>query len=112
MSFFTLPPQVILQIIPLISIFYLFSLIVYRLFLSPLKAYPGPKLAAITSWYRIYYDVYKGGDFVSHLQELHNKYGKYFMEMACHRANRDVGPILRIGPNEAGYARSSGVIAS
>ena len=50
-------------------------LAVYRLFLSPLGKIPGPKLAALTSWYEFYYDVILPGQFVWHIQELHSQYG-------------------------------------
>lgn len=47
----------------------------YRLFLSPLADFPGPKLAALTSWYECYYDVIKPGQYVWKIQELHKHYG-------------------------------------
>ena len=55
---------------------YLISIGVYRLFLSPLARFPGPKLAALSNWYEFYYDVIREGEFTFHIQELHKKYGK------------------------------------
>ncbi len=46
-----------------------------RLFLSPLAHIPGPKLAALTSWYEFYYDVVKPGRFVWKIKDLHAEYG-------------------------------------
>ncbi|KAK7060348.1 hypothetical protein VNI00_001113 [Paramarasmius palmivorus] len=56
---------------------------IYRLFLHPLKRFPGPKLAALTTFYRAYYDIILDGKFVYHLQHLHKVYG----------------PVVRVGPN-------------
>ena len=51
------------------------SLVVYRIYLHPLARYPGPKLAAATSWYATYYEVWKDGEFVEHIEDLHRRYG-------------------------------------
>jgi hypothetical protein len=50
---------------------------VWRLKLSPLSRFPGPKLAALTLWYECYYDVIKdgGGQYVWEIQQMHKKYG-------------------------------------
>lgn len=56
----------------------------YRLFLHRLRVFPGPCLAAITSLYKTYYEVFKGGELLQHLIELHAIYG----------------PVIRIAPNE------------
>ena len=81
---------------------YLVSLAVYRLYLSPIAKFPGPKLAALSNWYEFYYDVVRQGEFTWHIQKLHKKYG----------------PIIRITPTELHiddpdyydvlYARGSG----
>ena len=56
-------------------VFYIIYGIVYRLYLSP-------KLAAVTWWYEIYYDVVLSGKYIWKIQELHKEYG----------------PIIRINP--------------
>jgi hypothetical protein len=59
-------------------ILYLVGLGIYRLYFSSLAAYPGPKLAALSNWYEFYWDVIQQGQFTSHIQKLHLKYGKSF----------------------------------
>ena len=54
---------------------YLLCLIVYRLYLSPIAQVPGPKLAALTKWYEVYYDLIDGPRFPWVIEELHRKYG-------------------------------------
>ncbi|KAL4944118.1 hypothetical protein BDV06DRAFT_233850 [Aspergillus oleicola] len=50
----------------------------------PLARFSGPRLAALTTLYRAYYDCLPSKSFVHHLAELHRQYGD----------------IVRIGPNE------------
>ncbi|KAK8859684.1 benzoate 4-monooxygenase cytochrome P450 [Apiospora arundinis] len=54
--------------------FYLVCRAAYLLLFHPLAKFPGPKLAALTSWYEAYYDV-TGGRFPDALTELHLIYG-------------------------------------
>ena len=51
---------------------------VYRLYLSPLAKFPGPGLAALTSWYEFFYDIVKdgGGMYIWKVRDMHQKYGK------------------------------------
>ncbi|KAI0179038.1 cytochrome P450 [Hypoxylon sp. FL1284] len=55
--------------------------------LSPLAGIPGPKIAALTFWYEIYYDVWLGGQYFKKVADLHKKYG----------------PIVRINPHEVHF---------
>ncbi|GAB7323787.1 hypothetical protein MBLNU13_g07242t1 [Cladosporium sp. NU13] len=61
----------------------LLSRIIYRLYFSPLAKFPGPKIAAITSWYCAYHDIIGGGQYVWVVERMHQKYG----------------PVVRIMPN-------------
>ena len=57
--------------------------IIYRLFLSPLAKFPGPKLAAATSWYEAFFDL-RSQNFPDVLSDLHDQYGKYTSTLATH----------------------------
>jgi hypothetical protein len=56
---------------------YLLGLVVYRLFISPLAKFPGPKLAAISGWYESYYDLIHKGKYLFEIEKMHDKYGMY-----------------------------------
>ncbi|THV02611.1 cytochrome P450 [Dendrothele bispora CBS 962.96] len=56
----------------------------FKQFFNPLNRFPGPRLARWTRYYMAYYDVFKGGAWIEHLQELHRLYG----------------PVVRVAPNE------------
>ena len=59
------------------STVYVLSLVIYRLFFSPIAKFPGPKLAAVSSWYELYYDVVHKGKYLFKIEEMHDKYGVY-----------------------------------
>ncbi|KAF3033879.1 hypothetical protein E8E12_002177 [Didymella heteroderae] len=65
-------------------VLYLVCNAIYQLYFSPLSKFPGPKLAAVTLWYEIYYDVFRWGKYYLEIRKMHQKYG----------------PIVRISPSE------------
>lgn len=65
------------------SAFYALSLLIYRLFFSPIAQFPGPKLAAVTSWYELYYDVVHKGKYLFEIEKMHDKYGEYYSLPHC-----------------------------
>lgn len=77
-------------------------LCLYRLYFSPTAHFPGPKLAALTQWYEVYYDVYLNGQFTLHVKELHKKYGNLSTSpvVISQISESEAGPIVRINPWE------------
>lgn len=65
-------------------VFSLLAVVFYRLYLSPLAQFPGPRLAAVTGFYETSYDVVQNGQFTWQIERLHQKYG----------------PVVRIKPWE------------
>lgn len=51
------------------------SIVTYRLLFHPLKDFPGPSIAAASTLYRAYFQVYKDGAQVQQFTALHLKYG-------------------------------------
>ncbi|KAL1698779.1 cytochrome P450 [Schizophyllum commune] len=60
----------------------------YTLLWHPLASYPGPRLAALTKWYRAYFDLVHDGGWLEHLEELHRQYG----------------PVVRVAASELHFA--------
>ena len=46
-----------------------------RLILTPLARFPGPKMAALTGFYEIWWDVFRGPRFPWKVAELHARFG-------------------------------------
>ncbi|KAI3395457.1 hypothetical protein diail_1320 [Diaporthe ilicicola] len=68
----------------LLSIAYLAYLAIYRLYLSPIAGFPGPRLAALTYWYEFWYDVVAEPEYTFKIGRLHKRYG----------------PVVRVNPDE------------
>lgn len=58
-----------------LTVAYLLSVSVYRLWFSPIAHFPGPRLAALTVLYEFYWEAICCGQFTFHIGELHKKYG-------------------------------------
>ncbi|RAH51212.1 cytochrome P450 [Aspergillus brunneoviolaceus CBS 621.78] len=54
---------------------YLAGVAVYRLYLSPISHFPGPRLAALTWAYEFYYDWVLPGKYYERVAEMHRQYG-------------------------------------
>ena len=73
-----------------------FSAVNSSILLSPLRHIPGPKLAALTSWYEFYFDAIQRGKFVWKIKDLHLRYGlaalprlkTYSLMCILHRSHR------------------------
>lgn len=78
-------------------------LVVYRLVFHPLARFPGPKLAAASYWYDLYYDWFAGPEFgksASNIEHLHDRYGmRRFLNNHVTLLTKS-GPIVRIAPDE------------
>ncbi|KAK2744163.1 hypothetical protein FQN57_004423 [Myotisia sp. PD_48] len=74
----------LLWIIPIAVSSYLFIGAIYRLYFHPLSKFPGPKVAALTYLYELYFDAFQGGQYIWEIKRLHERYG----------------PIIRINPSQ------------
>ncbi|KAF9257284.1 cytochrome P450 [Marasmius fiardii PR-910] len=61
---------------------------VYRLLFHPLREFPGPRRAAITKYYRAYYEIFCDGGWLDQLEVLHRRYG----------------PVIRVCPDELHFS--------
>jgi hypothetical protein len=84
----------------LVWVFYLVGLATYRLYFHPIARFPGPKLAALSRWYKFYYDVVCRGQLTFHIHALHQKYGLYPLSPFLSIWLTCPGPIVRIAPDE------------
>jgi cytochrome P450 len=85
-----------------VSILYFGYVTVYRLYLSPIAHFPGPRLAAWTYWYEFWYDVVAEPEYTFKIGRLHKEYGMFFSTTHDTRNFTKLfqGPIVRINPDE------------
>lgn len=62
----------LLTAIPAYTVFLVF----YRMYLSPLAAFPGPFLAKTTHWYEFYHNFIRTGKYFEKIRDMHEKYGE------------------------------------
>lgn len=55
---------------------YTIVLLFYRVYLSPLAAFPGPLLARTTHWYEYYHNFIRTGKYCEKIRDMYDKYGK------------------------------------
>lgn len=87
MSGSDIPARVALVAIGLVSAWLLHRAVtgLSNLFFHPLAAFPGPRVAAFTAWYKTYQELFLGRSWIDVLQELHTKYGREWMSLPSGR---------------------------
>ena len=78
----------LLAVLAAVFLAYGFVTTVYRLYLHPLRLFPGPPFASITNWHKFYYNWYCKGHHSVKIKEWHEQYG----------------PIIRIAPDELHFS--------
>ena len=48
---------------------------IWRLYMSPIAGFPGPRFAALTFWNEFYYDVIRKGQYTWKIVDYDKKYG-------------------------------------
>ena len=64
-----------------LALLYYLGLFIYRLSFDQLAKFPGPKIAAATSWYEFYYDWWCEGQYVFEIEKMHKKYGTFCLRV-------------------------------
>lgn len=67
-----------LGLILIVPFVYICLLVTYRLYLSPLAKFPGPRIAAATGYYEFYHDYFCKGKYYKVIKSLHDRYGGTF----------------------------------
>ncbi|KAF9019745.1 cytochrome P450 [Hymenopellis radicata] len=101
-----------LQAFCLIVFFRVQYLVVYRLYIHPLKSFPGPRLAAVTDFYQGYYASWKNGMFVRHLEELHRSMSSGVLRYISPHSGftKDPDFYKRFGHDNAAFGMTDGKV--
>lgn len=67
--------------------------VVYRILFHPLARFPGPKLAAVTTWYEGYYDIVHQGRYIWQVEKMHARYGE-FSFLSCPKNTSETFPWI------------------
>jgi hypothetical protein len=78
----------LLTILAVLSLAYGFATVIYRLWMHPLRAFPGPVFASVTNWHKFYYNWCCNGLHSEKIKQWHEQYGS----------------IIRIAPNELHFS--------
>lgn len=90
----TIPTAPISVIILILGIVWLALLAIYRLFCSPLAGIPGPKIAAVSAWYELYWDCVRQGHYLFKIEQMHQKYGLFSLSIRPFFLILSLRPIL------------------
>jgi hypothetical protein len=63
---------------------YLIGRAFYRLYFHPLAKFPGPRLAAATTFYEAYFEIVLKGQYSKQISKLHDEYGKFSSVVCAH----------------------------
>lgn len=82
---------------------YFLVTIIYRVHIHPLSKFPGPRLAALTGLYEIYFAAWGTGSFEDEIDHMHEEYGQSFSPRSALCGALVLtfsGPVVRITPDE------------
>lgn len=91
------------RILVLSAIVYTAALVFYRIYLSPLAAFPGPFLAKATHWYEFYHNFVRTGKYYEEIKKMHEKYGAYRLTLISAK-KRDLVRLTESRTRGASYA--------
>jgi hypothetical protein len=76
---YNIPSQLVIAILCILSAWLLQRIAtgIFNIFFHPLAAFPGPRAAALTGWYKTYQEVCLGTSWIDVLGKLHGTYGMY-----------------------------------
>lgn len=79
--------------------------IIRNIFFHPLSCFPGPRLAASSTWWSAYQQVIMGRSMHHICERLHEQYGKCISSLFFQRRQlmKHTGDIVRIDPSRVSY---------